>query len=278
MTIPYEPIIYFKAMIPVQPTFMFLDKIRNMEYFHYMFKKITVYIFILLFSVTSILADTIIEERKFIIEAKYGILPFVPIMEINTQLDISDNNFKYEFNIETKKLISFINSVNGNGKVIGELDSFYKPKKYSYNYIRKNKEKYVEIVYENNLIIDLIVLPEYDKSKLTPITDDMLDNTIDPSTFFLNLLYFENLNNCKEIFKIFDGKRRYNVLFSGSKINGDKIECEAQQIKIGGYKDKEDDVFASSDFIKVVYSSKDNKFIGYEARNNNILISIKEKI
>ena len=243
-----------------------------------MFKKIAVYILILLFYITSILADTIIEERKFIIEAKYAILPFVPIMEINTQLTIFENNFVYEFNIETKKLISFINAVNGNGKVIGEVDSFYKPKKYSYNYIRKNKKKYVEIVYENNLIIDLIVLPEYDKSKLTPVTDIMLNNTIDPSTFFLNLLYFENLNNCKEIFKIFDGKRRYDVLFSGSEKNGDKIVCEAKQVKIGGYKDKEEDVFASSDFIKVIYSSQDNKFIGYEARNNNIVISIKEKI
>ena len=243
-----------------------------------MFRKIKFYIFFLLFSITSILADTIVEERKFIIEAKYGILPFVPIMEINTRLDILDNNFEYEFDIKTKKLISFINSVNGNGKVSGVIDNFYKPKKYIYNYIRKNKEKYVEIIYENNLIIDLIVLPEYDKSKLTPITDEMLNNTIDPSTFFLNLLNFKNLDNCKNIFRIFDGKRRYNVLFNGTNINGSNIECEAQQVKIGGYREEEDDIFASSDFIKVIYSNDDNKFLGYEARNKNIIITIKEKL
>ena len=243
-----------------------------------MFRKIRFYIFILLFSITSILADTNIEERKFIIEAKYGILPFVPIMEIHTQLTTLNNQFEYEFNIKTKKLISFINSVNGNGKVSGEIYDFYKPKKYNYNYIRKNKEKFVEIVYENNLIQELIVLPEYDKSKLTPITDEMLNNTIDPSTFFLNLLYFENLNNCKNIFRIFDGKRRYDVLFNGTHINNNNIECEAQQVKIGGYKEEEDDIFASSDFIKVIYSNEDNKFLGYEARNKNIIITIKEKI
>ena len=243
-----------------------------------MFRIISICLFFLLFSVKLILADTIAEERKFIIEAKYGVLPSIPIMEIDTQLDIENKNFEYKFNIKTKKLISFINPVNGNGKVSGRVDNFYIPKKYSYNYIRKNKEKYVEIVYENNLIKELIVLPEYNKAELTPITDEMLSNTIDPSTFFLNLLYFENLNNCKDIYRIFDGKRRYDILFNGTKVNNNTIECEAQQIKIGGYKNKEDDIFASSDFIKVIYSIEDNKFIGYEARNKNITISIKEKI
>ncbi len=242
-----------------------------------MFLNRIVFVFFFLFTVTSILADTKTEERKFIIEAKYGILPFVPIMEINTQLDILENNFEYEFKINTKKLINFINPVNGNGKVSGVIDNFYKPKKYTYKYTRKDKEKYVEIVYDNNLIKDLIVLPKYDKSKLTPITDEMLNNTIDPSTFFLNLLYFDNLNNCENIYRIFDGKRRYDVLFNGTNIIGDNIECEARQVKIGGYKNKEEDIFASSDFIKVVYSSQNNKFIGYEARNNNIMISIREK-
>ena len=243
-----------------------------------MFRKLSICLFFLLFSVRLILADTITEERKFIIEAKYGILPSVPIMEINTQLDVNNKNFEYEFNIKTKKLISFINSVDGNGKVSGKINNFYMPKKYSYNYIRKNKEKYVEIVYENNLIKELIVLPEYNKSELTPITDEMLSSTIDPSTFFLNLLYFENLNNCEDTYRIFDGKRRYDILFNGTKENKNTIECKAQQIKIGGYKNKEDDVFASSDFIKVVYSIKDKQFIGYEAQNKNITILIKEKI
>ena len=243
-----------------------------------MFRIISVCLFFLLFSVKLILADTITEERKFIIEAKYGVLPSVPVMEIKTQLEIINKNFEYKFNIKTKKLISFINSVNGDGKVSGKIDNFYIPGKYTYNYIRKNKEKYVEIVYENNLIKELIVMPEYNKSELTPITNEMLHNTIDPSTFFLNLLYFENLNNCKDIYRIFDGKRRYDILFNGTKKSGNTIECEAQQIKIGGYKNKEDDVFASSDFIKVVYSIQDNEFIKYEARNNNITILIKEKI
>ena len=41
-----------------------------------MFRKIVVYLFCLFFA-TSTLADTITEEEKFIIEAKYGILPFI---------------------------------------------------------------------------------------------------------------------------------------------------------------------------------------------------------
>ena len=116
MTIPNEAIVYFKTMIPIQSALLFLDIIRNIEYFHCMLRKILFYLFFLLFSGTLTLADTITEERKFIIEAKYGVLPFVPIMEIYTQLDIIDKNFEYEFKIKTKKLISFINPVNENDK------------------------------------------------------------------------------------------------------------------------------------------------------------------
>ena len=60
-----------------------------------MFLNRIVFVFFFLFTVTSILADTKTEERKFIIEAKYGILPFVPIMEINTKLNVHEKYFDY---------------------------------------------------------------------------------------------------------------------------------------------------------------------------------------
>ena len=34
-------------------------------------------------------------------------------------------------------------------------------------------------------------MPEFDKSKLSVVSDEMLIGTIDPSSFFLNLLDFE---------------------------------------------------------------------------------------
>jgi hypothetical protein len=91
-------------------------------------------------------------------------------------------------------------------------------------------------------------------------------------------LDYKKINNCQKIFRIFDGKRRYNVEFNKSSESSDNlIECEAKQIKLGGYKKKENDVFATSDFIKIVYeNNRDNKFLRYEAKNGNINILIKE--
>ena len=61
-------------------------------------------------------------------------------------------------------------------------------------------------------------------------------------------------------------------------ISNDLIYCKANQIKLGGYKiDEDEDVFASSDYIKVIYNDNDVKdFYGYEANNGAIAIYISE--
>ena len=109
----------------------------------------------------------------------------------------------------------------------------------------------------------------------------MLVGTIDPSSFFLNLLDYDKTEKCKNKFKIFDGKRRYDVVFTNITKNkkNNSIECEANQIRLGGYKkdEKISDVFAASDYIKVIYSDNNNNdFVGYEAKNGPIKIIIEE--
>ena len=244
--------------------------------------QLTKYILIILSLFTSAptLADPFIEERKFVVEAKLSILPKIPVMSINTALAINGNNYEYKFSIRTNNIVDFINKVNGDGSIIGVIDEFYKPIHYKYSYTRKEKEKFVEIKYIDSLISELNLIPEPDKNKLTKIKDDMLINTIDPSSFFLNILNYENINNCEKTFRVFDGKRRYDVLFTKDEkvISNNLIYCKAKQIKLGGYKiDEKDDVFASSDNIKVIYSNNEKKeFYGYEANNGAITLFINE--
>ncbi len=242
--------------------------------------KIYLYFFLLFFS-SYTLADTFDQERKFNIYAKIPLIPKISIMEISTSLNIKNQKYFYEFNIESKNIVEFINQVNGKGKVDGIISNHYKPIKYSYEYTRKKKEKYVEISYSNDVVDNIINLPKFDKSKLSVISDDMLVGTIDPSSFFLNLLNYDKTGKCKNKFKVFDGKRRYDVAFTNIIVNekNNTIECEATQIRLGGYKadEKVSDVFASSDYIKVIYSNNNSKdFIGYEAKNGSIKIIIEE--
>ena len=240
-----------------------------------------IYLLILLSSHT--LADTINEERKFTIYAKLPVVPKIPVMEIKTILEIEDKKYNYEFIIESKNIVEFISPVNGKGEVDGIIGDQYQPLNYIYKYTRKNKDKYVEISYDDNLVNKIIVLPDYDKSELSPITENMLVGTIDPSTFFLSLLDYDKTAECTKNFKIFDGKRRYDIIFEEITKNkkNNNIECEAKQIRLGGYKldEKISDIFASSDYIKVIYSdSTENEFIGYEAKNGSVNIIIQEVI
>tara|TARA_B100001093_G_scaffold508054_1_gene569540 strand:- start:3338 stop:4075 length:738 start_codon:yes stop_codon:yes gene_type:complete len=234
-------------------------------------------IVVLFISSLNSLADTY-EERRFIIEAKFRILPSIKVMEIYTKLEIKEDNYDYIFDIKSKNIVKFINEINGTGKVKGKiLNNQYIPSNYTYSYKRKEKNKYVEIVYKKNDISEITIIPNYDKSKLTPLTGRMLEATIDPSTFFLSILDYKNINNCQKTFRIFDGKRRYDVQFNKLRTSSNNlIECEAKQIKLGGYKDKENDVFAASDFIKIVYDNRNNEFLRYEARNGSIDIIIVE--
>ncbi len=242
-------------------------------------KKICLCFFLFFFS-SYTLADTIDLERKFTIYAKLPLVPKISVMEIDTLLNIENHKFFYEFHIKSKNIVDFINQVNGNGKVSGIIDDTYRPITYSYKYTRKKREKYVEMNFSNNVVKKIVNIPQIDKSKLSIISDDMLIGTIDPSSFFLNLLDYDKTQQCKKKFKIFDGKRRYDVVFKNINKNkkNNSIECEANQIRLGGYKkdEKVSDVFAASDYIKVIYSYNNNDFIGYEAKNGPIKIIIEE--
>ena len=241
-------------------------------------KKIYLCLF-LVFCSSYTLADTIDLERKFNIYAKLPLVPKVSVMEIATSLNIKNQKYFYDFSIKSKNIVEFINQVNGNGQVDGVIDNIYRPTNYLYKYTRKKKEKYVEMSYSNNAVEKIINLPKVDKSQLSIVSDDMLVGTIDPSSFFLNLLDYDKTEKCKNKFKIFDGKRRYDVVFTNITKNNNSIECEANQIRLGGYKkdEKVSDVFAASDYIKVIYSEKNNnEFLGYEAKNGPVKIIIEE--
>ena len=239
-----------------------------------------IFIIFSLFISTITLADPFIEERNFVVEAKLSILPKIPVMSIDTVLEIEDNSYEYKFSIRTNNIVDFINKVNGDGSISGIIDGFYTPLHYKYRYTRKEKEKFVEIKYNDSRISELTLIPEPDKNKLTKIEDNMLIGTIDPSSFFLNILNYKNINDCENTFKVFDGKRRYDVVFTKEDkvISDNLIYCKANQIKLGGYKiDEDEDVFASSDYIKVIYNDNDKKdFYGYEANNGAVTLFINE--
>ena len=246
-----------------------------------MLNLVKIFLSLLFLFPSSSIANNISQKRSFDVFVKVPLMPKIEVMEINTNLEKNKESFFYSFKIQSKKIVEFINPVNGEGEVRGSIEDIYKPSEYKYDYIRKNKKRMVQIIYDGPRIKKVTVEPDYNKSELSPITGDMLLDTIDPSTFFLNVLELENLKDCNFTFRVFDGKRRYDIQFFQKLENEEKdtITCKAKQIKLGGYKKKETDVFASSETIDVIYKlNNDNnfKFYGYRAVNGNINIIINE--
>ena len=236
-----------------------------------------VVIFLIYFLNYNSLADSLSEEREFVITAKISLLPAVKTMKINVDLEEkNDLTFKLNFDVNTLQLADVFSKINGNGNVNGVKKNIYKPIEYNYDYIRNDKEKKVNIVYLDDKIKKSTVYPEFDKTKLIEINEIDLIDTIDPATFFLNMLYYDLTNNCTQNFKIFDGKRRYNIVFLKKIIKETEIICEAQQIKIGGYKKNKLKNADTGDYIYVKYNKIDYSFREYEAKSGNVIIKIIE--
>ena len=94
--------------------------------------------------------------------------------------------------------------------------------------------------YENNPIIDL--------KKVHPINKKNLKNVIDPITAFINVIERISIEKkCDTSFKIFDGRRRYNLKIKtlGSSFiendrpksfKGDVLICGLKVLPLGGHR------------------------------------------
>ena len=118
--------------------------------------------------------------------------------------------------------------LNSKSKSAGFLDVLYKyegalyassgrrkkqwfPKTFSASGTLNNKKRSSKIDFDNNLV-KYVNNPFLDLKKVHPINQSTLIGVIDPITAFINII--EKINayqQCDETFKIFDGRRRYDL-------------------------------------------------------------------
>ena len=157
---------------------------------------------------------------------------------IDTYLEFNETDYKLNFNI--KKVVC--NNIDALG--ISSL------KKYNI----ENKNKKTEISFKNSSVTKSITTPSFDKFKLTPIKSEMLNDVIDPVTSLIYIEDYELSNQCNRKYKIFDGKRRYNLSYVDKKINDNEIICSLELSEIGGFKKIiKKDIFEPARRIDVYY-------------------------
>jgi len=217
----------------------------------------------LLISINSLKAD--VQNIKYDLHIKFlGVQ--VKIGEIKSYFEINDDDYRLEFDLKSENLVQLISPTKGVGKINGKyINSKLIPENYNYTYERKGKIKSTNVKFLDSNVINSEVTPPFEKSKLTPVNDSMLQNVIDPSTGIMLMGDYELNENCSIEYKIYDGKRRYNLTYTNI-IEKDVYKiCTLQRHKLGGFRkdgnDSNNNPFASADQIDAYFTKKYKKYI-----------------
>ena len=225
--------------------------------------KLYYYIF-LVFIIFSKQTYAKIENTNINYKLKLSILGVqIKIGEINSYLEFKDNDYSLKFSLASENLVNIVTSINGEGNVKGKVKnlSLY-PEDYQYEYTKKKKNKNTQILFYNSNVSSSSTIPKFDKNKLTPIIDDMLNDVIDPVTAIIYLGNYTLNKECTNSYRIFDGKRRYNLNYTNKFTKGDYTICKLTQKKIGGFKLSSDnnDIFKPAQEIDTYYKKIDNEY------------------
>ena len=219
--------------------------------------------FTLLISINSLKAD--IQNIKYDLFLKVlGVQ--VKIGEITSYFEIIDEEYKLEYDLKSENLVQLISPTKGVGKINGKyINSKLIPENYNYTYERKGKIKSTNIEFLDSNVINSEVIPPFEKSKLTPVNEPMLKNVIDPSTGIILMGDYHLNENCSIDYRIFDGKRRYDLTYTSIEEKDSYKVCTLQRQKLGGFKkdgnDSSSNPFASADQIDAYFLKKDEKYI-----------------
>ena len=151
---------------------------------------------------------------EFTLSAKFGPIKKL-IYKFSYEMIVENNNYNLEFKLSSQdNFIKFItDETSGKGFSKGKIyEKAFIPKNYQYIEEKESSIKKYLIDFNDPNNIKGIRIPSYDKSKLTPIDNKMLVDVLDPSLMFYKLANFIGLKNCSRNFKIYDAKRRLDLL------------------------------------------------------------------
>ena len=200
-------------------------------------KKRNIYTLIILF---VLFQNAYVYSDEFTLSAKFGPIKKL-IYKFSYEMVIENNNYNLEFELSSQgNIIKFItDETSGKGFSKGEIHKkTFIPKNYQYIEKKENSLKKYLIDFNDPNNIKGMRIPSYDKSKLTPIDNKMLVDVFDPALIFYQLANFLDLKDCSRNFKIYDAKRRLDLLVTKISENQKGFKCLLTSKKIGGYKIK----------------------------------------
>lgn len=146
-----------------------------------------------------------------------------PLYVMSLQVSLSLNNSSYHIVTQSKTegfaawFSSWQSKVSTEGKLYnGELSPLY----HRVNSLVDDKPYRVKIIYEDSAPVLEEILPAPDGVNRSAVPKGMWRHTIDPLTMILKaLLGIDELQSCEGDYKVFDGRRRYNIILKAGNIS-----------------------------------------------------------
>ena len=201
-------------------------------------KYLKIYFKVFSLSILFINFSAFASQENYFYEVQFGNL-----IVGQAEISINSSNKKIELNSKSKTA-GFLNVFY---EYVGELNSSsikkantWIPNKFLANGIFNNKARSSDLEWGVNNSVNYKNIPIINLKKFHPIDKESLINVIDPVTAFLNVIErirFEN--KCDTSFKIFDGRRRYDLktkTLGNSFIENDRPKSYRGDVLICGLK------------------------------------------
>ena len=239
---------------------------------------------ILLISLTIILSFVLTKfslskQENYSVFAKLPLLGEIEVQNIKTDFTSIDDKIKYSYYVSPTKIVDFFDDKISSGFILGKLENnSIVTEEYFFKTEKDDFKREIQFQYHDGLIEEVNIVPNYDTSKISNVSDIMIQESIDPVSMFYLITNFEYIKNCNKTIKVYDGKRRYDLILSKPIKNDLGYSCTLTHQKIAGYKPekiKENKLYVSD----LKFIENDNQlyeFSEVSLRNNNSDLIIRK--
>ena len=234
-----------------------------------------VHIFFVVISTNVVIA----EMKTYSVFAKLPLLGEVEVQKIKTDFSSIDDKIKYSYYVSPTKIVDFFDNKISSGFILGKLENNnIVTEEYFFKTQNEDFKREIQFQYLNGMVEEVNIEPSYDLSKISIVSDIMIKESIDPVTMFYMITDFEYIKNCNKTIKVYDGKRRYDLILSKPIENDRGYSCTLTHQKIAGYKPekiKENKLYVS-DLRFIVNDNQLYEFSEVSLRNNNSDLIIRK--
>ena len=239
---------------------------------------------ILLITLTFILSlaltkFSLSKQENYTVFAKLPLLGEIEVQNIKTDFTSIDDKIKYSYYVSPTKIVDFFDDKISSGFILGKLENNnIVTEEYFFKTEKEDFKREIQFQYQDGLIKEVNIVPNYDTSKINNVSDIMIQESIDPVTMFYLITDFEYIKNCNKTIKVYDGKRRYDLILSKPIENDLGYSCTLTHQKIAGYKVekiKENKLYVS-DLRFIINDNQLYEFSEVSLRNNNLDLIIRK--